>query len=186
MNSPEDSLSILTLNAYQRYAVVGNRINIEAYMKQRHLSVGQIIILLLSLVGAAVTIYLTFVHYENAPLICSSRGIVDCALVLASAYSVVPGTSIPITIPGLCWCLVSGALVIIDWRFVAQQRLINVLQFTWSLVGLLVVLYLVYVEIVRLHTICAWCTVLHAIILVIFLITLVQLQQIRAEEQMDF
>ncbi|HLZ80316.1 MAG TPA: hypothetical protein VKP04_01690, partial [Ktedonobacteraceae bacterium] len=43
-----------------------------------------------------------------------------------------------------------------------------------------------YVEIVRLHTIYAWFTVLHVIILVIFLIALVQLQLIRAEEQMDF
>jgi hypothetical protein len=51
-------------------------------MKQRHLSIGRLIILLLSLVGAAIAIYLTFVHYENAPLICSSRGIVDCAIIL--------------------------------------------------------------------------------------------------------
>jgi uncharacterized membrane protein len=150
-------------------------------MKKRQLSAGQIIILLLSLVGAAITLYLTSVHYENTPLICSSRGVVDCALVLASSFSVVPGTTIPITIPGLCWCLVSGALVVMGWRFIA--RWINSLQFAWSLVGLLVVLYLVYVEIVRLHTICAWCTVLHAIILIIFLIALVQLQQQRAEEQ---
>ncbi len=150
-------------------------------MKQKQLSVGQLIILLLSLVGVAITLYLTFVHYENVPLICSSRGVVNCALVLASAYSVVPGTTIPISIPGLCWCLVSAALVIMGWRLVAGW--INILQFAWSLVGLLVVLYLVYVEIVLLHTICAWCTVLHAIILIIFLIALVQLQQQRAEEQ---
>jgi uncharacterized membrane protein len=41
---------------------------------------------------------------------------------------------------------------------------------------LLAVLYLVYAEIVRLHTICAWCTAFHVIILLMFLITLVQLQ----------
>lgn len=152
-------------------------------MKQIQRPGGQIIILLLSLIGAAIAMYLTIVHYENVPLICSSRGVVDCALVLASSYSVVPGTIIPITIPGLCWCLVSGALVIMGWRFVA--RWINTLQFAWSLVGLLVVLYLVYVEMVRLHTICAWCTVLHVIILIIFLITLLQLQQARTEEQED-
>jgi uncharacterized membrane protein len=39
------------------------------------------------------------------------------------------------------------------------------------------VLYLVYVEIVRLHTICVWCSALHAIILCVFLITLARLQQ---------
>jgi uncharacterized membrane protein len=151
-------------------------------MKLLQRSVGQIIILLLSLAGIAITVYLTTVHYENVPLICSSHGVVDCGLVLASSYSVVPGTTIPITIPGLCWCLASAALAIIGWRFVAQRRWINALQFIWSLAGLLAVLYLVYAEIVRLHTICAWCTALHVIILIIFLITLLQLQQARAEE----
>ena len=154
-------------------------------MKQIQRPGGQMIILLLSLIGAAIAIYLTIVHYENVPLICSSRGVVDCALVLASSYSVVPGTTIPITIPGLCWCLVSIALAIIGWRFVSQPRWLHMIQFTWSLLGLLAVLYLVYVEIVILHTICAWCTVLHVIILIIFLITLLQLQQTRTEEQED-
>jgi uncharacterized membrane protein len=44
---------------------------------------------------------------------------------------------------------------------------------------------MVYVEIVLLHTICAWCTVFHVVILIIFLMTLVQLQQSRIEEQED-
>ena len=56
-------------------------------------------------------------------------------------------------------------------------RNIHIAQFVWSLVGMLTALYLVYVEIVKLHTICAWCTGMHVIILVMFLITLVQLQQ---------
>jgi uncharacterized membrane protein len=44
------------------------------------------------------------------------------------------------------------------------------------------VLYLVYVELVRLHTICAWCTALHVIILTMLLISIVQLQQPDLEE----
>ena len=151
-------------------------------MKLVQRSVGQIIILLLSLVGSAISIYLISVHYEDVPLICSTHGVVDCGLVLASNYSVVPGTTIPISIPGLFWCLGGAALAIIGWRFVAQRRWINASQFIWSFAGLLAALYLVYVEIVRLHTICAWCTALHVVILIIFLITLLQLQQARVEE----
>ena len=49
-------------------------------------------------------------------------------------------------------------------------------QFAWSLLGLLAVLYLVYIEIVRLHTICAWCTAFHVVILLMFLVTLVRVQ----------
>jgi uncharacterized membrane protein len=61
------------------------------------------------------------------------------------------------------------------------QRRIRWAQFIWALSGLLVVLYLVYAEIVRLHTICAWCTALHVLILLMFLITLFQLQSIPSE-----
>ena len=136
----------------------------------------ELLLLILSLVGIGIAIYLTAVHYENVPLICSSSGLVDCARVLSSSYSVVPGTTIPISVPGLLWCIVSAGLAIAGLRLQPIPRWLRFAQFALSLSGLLVVLYLVYVEIVRLHTICAWCTGLHVIILVIFLITLVQLQ----------
>ena len=53
---------------------------------------------------------------------------------------------------------------------------IIVCMMAWTLVGMLTVFYLVYAEIVRLHTICIWCTSLHAIILVMLLISVTQLQ----------
>ena len=139
--------------------------------------IAQILLLILSLVGIGIAIYLTAVHYENAPLICSANGVVDCARVLSSSYSVVPGTSIPITVPGLAWCVLSAALAIIGLRLQPVPRWLRIVQFALSLSGILVVLYLVYVEIVRLHTICAWCTGLHVVILVMFLISLIYLQE---------
>jgi uncharacterized membrane protein len=147
-------------------------------MKRLQRARSQVLLLALSLVGAGIAIYLTSVHYENVPLVCSESGIINCAQVLASSYAVVPGTSLPITVPGLAWCAVGIALAIAGlyagtglW-----QRRVRVTQFAWALSGLLAVLYLVYAEIVRLHTICAWCTAFHVIILLMFLITLVQLQ----------
>ena len=144
-------------------------------------SLAQILLLILSLIGAGIAIYLTVVHYENVPLICSASGIVDCAHVLSSSYSVVPSTTIPITVPGLGWCVISAVLAIIGLRLQPVSLWLRVTQFALSLSGILVVLYLVYVEIVRLHTICAWCTGLHVVILVMFLITLVQLQEPQAD-----
>src|SRR5260370_35040054 len=79
---------------------------------------GQALLFLLSLVGAGIAIYLTTVHYEHTPLICSASGVIDCARVLSSSYSVIPGTTVPITIPGLAWCVVSGALALLGWRVV--------------------------------------------------------------------
>ena len=53
---------------------------------------------------------------------------------------------------------------------------------------LVAVLYLVYAEIVQLHSICAWCTAFHVVILLMFLVTLVQFQsqppaELEAEEE---
>ncbi|MBV9232321.1 MAG: vitamin K epoxide reductase family protein, partial [Chloroflexi bacterium] len=134
----------------------------------RH-SGGQVSLFALSLLGAAIAIYLTAVHYENVPLVCSTSGLIDCSRVLSSNYSVVPGTAIPITIPGLFWCVVSAILAFVGWRVAPEQRNVRIAEFAWSLLGMLTVFYLVYVEIVRLHTICAWCTALHVIILVMLL-----------------
>ena len=146
---------------------------------------GQALLLLLSLVGAGIAIYLTTVHYENVPLICSASGWVDCARVLSSSYSVIPGTTVPITIPGLGWCAVMAVLALAALRLSSISRRILVAQFAWSLVGMLTVLYLVYIELVRLHTICAWCTGLHIVILLMFLITIIQLQQAGPETEMQ-
>ena len=138
----------------------------------------QFVLLVLSLLGVAIAIYLTAVHYENVPLVCSENGLVNCARVISSSYSVVPGTTVPITIPGFGWCIVSASLAIAGLFATTGlwQRRIRIAQFVWALSGLLVVLYLVYAEIVRLRTICAWCTALHVLILLMFLLTLIQLQ----------
>jgi uncharacterized membrane protein len=150
----------------------------EIAMVRLHRSKSQALLLALSILGAGIAIYLTSVHYENIPLVCSENGLINCAHVLSSSYAVIPGTSLPITLPGLGWCLVSAALAVAGVYASSGiwLRRIQVTQFVLALLGLLAVLYLVYAEIVRLRTICAWCTAFHILILLMFLITLVQLQ----------
>ena len=129
-------------------------------------------VLALALVGAGIAIYLTTVHYEQVPLLCSSQGLVNCERVTSSSYSVVPGTTIPITIPGLLWFLVSAVLAVVAMR--QGKRWIRTTQLIWGALGILTVLYLVYVELVILHTICAWCTVVHALVLVSLLLIIIE------------
>jgi uncharacterized membrane protein len=43
-------------------------------------------------------------------------------------------------------------------------------QLAWSAIGILTVLYLVFIEIVRLGAICLWCTAAHVLVLATFLI----------------
>jgi uncharacterized membrane protein len=143
------------------------------------------VFLVCALLGVGISVYLTTVHYQHVPLICSSQGLIDCAHVLSSPYSVVPGTSIPISVPGLGWCVVSAILAVAVLYFGLEQRRLLWVQFAWSLLGMLTVLYLVYVEIVRLHALCIWCTILHGLILIMFLITIFYLQRARSELELE-
>jgi len=156
-------------------------------MRKLQQSWGPLLLLALSLIGAGIATYLTSVHYENVPLLCSTSGLIDCSRVLSSTYSLVPGTGVPVSAAGLLWCVVSATLAIAGLRALQpqMQRRIQVIQFAWTLLGMLTVLYLLYVEIVILHTICAWCTALHVIILVMFLTTIVQLQTPVDEPEAD-
>lgn len=136
----------------------------------------QLALLILALAGIADAIYLTLVHYDDSvALVCSDSGFINCARVITSRYSYVPGTSWPISLPGLAWCLVIAGLALYGIFWGAERRWLRLAQFAWTLLGMLTVLYLVYVEIVLLHNLCAWCTVLHVLILLMFLITLAYL-----------
>jgi uncharacterized membrane protein len=140
----------------------------------------------MAVVGIGVLVYLTIVHYAKVPLFCPASGLINCAQVTSSAYSVVPGTAVPITIPGIVWFLVSGGLAVVAlrslWRGQAEPARLRMAQLGWSALGLVVVLYLVYVELVRLHAICEWCTVAHVLIFATLLVALARWQRLAALE----
>lgn len=146
---------------------------------------GQIVLLALSLIGIAISVYLTIIHYTHTQVVCSASGVVNCELVLSSSYSLVPGTAIPVSIPGLLWFVVSAGLAASAWLLWPSKRIIRVAEFVWSLLGMFSILYLVYVEIVRLRTICAWCTGVHLTILVMFLVTIVLMQEPGSTEELE-
>lgn len=136
----------------------------------------QLALLILAILGMADAIYLTLAHYnESVTLVCSDSGFVNCTRVITSPYSYVPGTALPISLPGLAWCLVIALLALLGIFLGAERRWLRLAQFAWTLLGMLTVLYLVYVEIVLLHNLCAWCTALHVLILLMFLIAVFHL-----------
>lgn len=145
---------------------------------------GQWVLALLALAGVGISIYLTAVHYNGAPLACSTGGLFNCERVLGSSFSVVPGTQIPISIPGLLWFLALGAIAGIV-LFKPAFRLARQAQLVWTGLGMLTVFYLVYVEIVRLDAFCLWCTILHVIIFASLLLSLTQLR-IPQEDDEEF
>ena len=112
------------------------------------------------------SIYLTAVHYAGTPLACPTGAVVNCEAVLSSPYALIPGTQLPTAAAGIVWFAASAVL----WL-----RPFSLIHAVWSGVGLLTVLYLVFIEIVRLGVICIWCTAAHVLVVVIFLIAVTQL-----------
>jgi uncharacterized membrane protein len=127
-------------------------------------------VLVACLVGLGVSVYLTFVHYAAAQLVCSVSGAVNCERVLSSPYSVIAGTGLPTSIAGVAWFAIAAAVAVLRWRNPSFPNAGRA-QTAWSVVGLLAILYLVYVEIVLIGAICAWCTVAHVMVLAVFLLT---------------
>lgn len=116
-----------------------------------------------SLAGVAISIYLTLVHYAGFAPACPVSGPINCEAVLSSPYGVIAGTTIPTSAAGILWFAVSAAL---------SLRPLGRAQLGWSALGLFAVLFLVFIEIVRLGAVCLWCTAAHILVLVIFLVSL--------------
>lgn len=116
-----------------------------------------------SIAGIAVAIYLTAVHYAGVPLACPTAAAVNCEAVLSSPYGVIAGTSVPTAAAGIVWFAVSAVL----WL-----RPRGRVPLVWASVGMATVMYLVFIEIVRLGTVCVWCTFEHLLVLGIFLIAI--------------
>jgi uncharacterized membrane protein len=119
--------------------------------------------LLSSAAGIAISVYLTIVHFAGVPLACPNTSTINCEAVLSSAYGVIAGTGVPTAAAGIVWFAVSAFI----WT-----RPPGRLQLIWSSLGLLAVLYLVFIEIVRLGAICLWCTSAHVLVVVLFLVAL--------------
>ena len=139
-------------------------------------------LLLMSVVGLGVSIYLTIVHYDSkVSLLCTTGGVVNCQSVTTSAYSIIPGTTIPITIPGMLWFIALGALAGVGlWAAAhsqAEPSRLRIATLLWTIAGMVFVLYLVYAEIVKVQRICEWCTVVHLLTLASFLIALTRWQR---------
>lgn|SRR5487761_987665 len=129
----------------------------------------QLLALAAGVAGLGVSIYLTVVHYSSIPLACPATAQINCEQVVSSPFGVIAGSAIPTSAAGIVWFAVSALLA--AGRLAGRGELARV-QLAWSSLGLLTVLFLVYIEIVLLGAICIWCTTTHVLVLLIFLISL--------------
>jgi len=127
-------------------------------------------VLVASLAGLGVSIYLTFVHFTALQLVCTVGGAVNCERVLSSGYGVIAGSAVPTSAAGIAWFGVAAVLAAVRWRAPSMAGAGRPLA-AWAWVGLLTVVYLVFIEIVELGAICIWCTVAHLMVLTVFILT---------------
>lgn len=114
----------------------------------------------LSLIGLALSVYLTITHFQPHALVCTDSGAINCAKVTTSAQSYVLG--IPVAILGLANYTVMAALNS-PWAWRARARWIHVARFALSIVSMCFVLWLIYAEIEIIGAICLYCTGVHLV-----------------------
>lgn len=102
---------------------------------------------LVALAGVAVAGYLTWVHFDDAALVCVPGG--GCETVQESAYAEIGG--IPVALLGLGAYVVLFALIVWD---TASARLAAA---TVAFVGLVFSLYLVALQLFVIDAVCVWC-----------------------------
>lgn len=124
-------------------------------------------LLLLSIVGFLISLYLVQNHYAGAAAgsFCDFGETISCSLVNNSVYSEL--FHVPVALFGALWFVILFSL---SWKARKGEEPILAIQFLWSILGFLFVLYMIYAEIV-LQAICPLCTVLHSIIILTIILS---------------
>jgi uncharacterized membrane protein len=123
--------------------------------------------LVLSLLGLAVSVYLTVEHYTSSTtLACPDTGALNCLKVTTSEQSAFLG--IPVAVLGLVYFAVMTGLSLL-WR--SPRREVRLGRLAFTAVGVLFVAWLVYAELFTLDAICLWCTAVHVLAVGLFAVT---------------
>jgi uncharacterized membrane protein len=135
----------------------------------RWLVLASLVLCGLGLIDAA---YLTYEHYTaSTTLACSNTGTINCLKVTTSSYSKVAG--VPVALLGLLFFVGMTVLCLpAVWR--SADARIRRLRLAGVAVGMLSVLYLVWVELFKVDAICEWCTGVHVLTFVLFALVVVE------------
>jgi uncharacterized membrane protein/glutaredoxin len=125
-----------------------------------------VIILVLSALGIAVSLYLTYLYHSKAVAAFCTAGS-GCDTVRESSYSAILG--VPVALLG-----VIGYSLIFALSLTSKGRDRWLLLYLVSLAGFVFSAYLTYIEIFVLHAICFYCLISAVIITVILLILLLK------------
>lgn len=124
--------------------------------------------LVLADIGLLVSAYLTYEHFTGSQsLICNESQTVNCLQVTTSKWSSLLG--IPVALLGLFFFVAITMLCLPPvWR--RAPRSVDHLRLALTGVGVVMVLYLVWAELFKIHAICSWCTVVHVTTFVLLIV----------------
>lgn len=123
-----------------------------SFLSKRHLL---IVLIILACIGVLDAGYLTYKHYTQGSVTCSVGIFVDCGTVLQSEYSILLG--IPVAVWGLGYYVSIFTLGILAVR--RFHVLVPRILFWLTVFGFCFSLYMVYLQLVVLQSICLYCMV---------------------------
>jgi uncharacterized membrane protein len=127
----------------------------------------------MSIFGLWASTMVVVVYYalrQTLPFCPVSRGpgiVLDCNTVLSSPYSQILG--VPLEIFAVAYFVVNVALIcFVTFAGNFLSRISFRTLFAWRFLGILIVPYLLYVELVVLRAVCLYCTMMHIAIIADF------------------
>lgn len=106
-------------------------------------------------VGLFISGYLSYVKWSASPSTCVAADVFNCNMVLNSAYAELAG--IPIAYLGFLTYAVLGALFLLETRVAFVRDYGYLLVFGLGVFAWVFSMWLVYVQVFLLQTLCSWC-----------------------------
>jgi uncharacterized membrane protein len=129
----------------------------------------QITTFALSLAGLGISIYLAIAHFTSkAILACPDTGFINCGKVTTSPESEIFG-HIPVALLGLAFYVFMAA-VNSPWGWRSKRPAVYWARLGSVVVGMIFVLYLLYVELIEISNICLWCSGVHIVTFLLFVV----------------
>ncbi len=132
----------------------------------------RVALLLLSLLGIGISVYLVYTHYAGINPVCLPG--TNCEVVLTSKYAQMWG--IPLSVLGLL--LYVGLGIASLWLLLPRTQhkgLAAIGHYTLALSGTIFSLYLLYLEAFVIHDYCTWCLASLAVMLITLICSLANL-----------
>ncbi|MET9022673.1 vitamin K epoxide reductase family protein [Actinopolymorpha sp. NPDC004070] len=123
--------------------------------------------LVLCLAGLGLSAYLTYAHFTSASaLACPDSGTVNCIKVTTSPQSMLAGV-VSVAVAGLAYFIGMAVLCLpVAWR--SGSALVRWARLAGGVVGVAMVCYLIYVELLVVGAVCLYCTAVHVVTFLLF------------------